>query len=98
MKAGGHRERQEPAQASFDAKTREFQAFAESEFRQRQVMVPEIPIRALQVLDIGPKTDQSTAGLECSKGFGEGRTKCGLGRQVLEKVAGEHQVELAVAD
>ncbi len=56
-------------------------------------MVPEIPIAALCVFDIGPHGNQPPAWLQASEGLLDCPAKGWFVGEVLEKVAGENHVQ-----
>src|SRR5581483_4469906 len=56
-------------------------------------MVPEIPVSAGGVFNIGPEGDENSTGLEVQISLFQRSTQSGFIRQVLEKVAGENNIE-----
>src|SRR4051794_160164 len=61
-------------------------------------MIPEIPVRTRQVLDIGSEADEGATRLEAPARLDQRVPQRLLGRQVLEEVAGEDHVEAGVGD
>ena len=67
-----HAIRHEFADTFFDFEGAVGQCFAQGVFGQGQVVIPKIPIGAIEVLDVWAHGDEVTAGSEAAIGFIEG--------------------------
>lgn len=70
-----------------------FEQFAKGKFGNGNEMIPEIPVGAGGVLDVGAHQDQEALGLQAPVGFPHGAFHMLLVGQVLNKIAGENDIE-----
>ena len=94
--ARGHRVGQEPPDADVDVEAAGHQRFFERGLRERDVVIPEIPVPAGEVLDVRAERDQASAWPQAASNLVERAAERGLVRQVLEEIAGEDHVERLV--
>src|SRR4051812_24173534 len=61
-------------------------------------MVPEVPVGARKVFDIGAHGDEAASRLKASMDLVEGAAEGGFVRQMFKKIAGKDQIEGVVAE
>jgi len=73
-----------------------FHRLPQRHFRETEEVIPKIPVRALHELDVGTEGDEPAAGAQAAGRFAQRTAQGQLVGQMLEKVAGENDVERAV--
>ena len=89
----GHGERQEAIDRILDLIPRVAKHLHKRELRQGEIMIPEIPVKPRNILDVRAHGDQSSPRLQRPKRLFQCALEVRLGRQVLEEITGKHRVE-----
>src|SRR5258707_176847 len=91
--AANHRIRKKPGGADFDPEVSNRQSLTQGNFLQRQIVVPKIPVPALDAFDIRSERDQSPARSQAAEYFIQRSSESGLVGEVFKKIAGENDIQ-----